>query len=128
MALKDMFKLNPSKVPVQVYTGGNSGVYTLYKDRTVRKQFGEHPGRHSVDDITIELEDGSEFQKRVTLGRVVMVGVFAPLIKKKSGGEKWMLIEGKDFSWLEEVPRKKQQDAVRFVQAVKKAQREGAQS
>lgn len=126
MALKDMFKLNPSKTPVQVYSG--NGVYTLYKDRTVRKQLGDNPGRYSVDEITIELEDGSDLQERVTLGRVVMVGVFAPLIKKKSGGEKWMLIEGEDFSWLEEVPRKKQQDAVRFVQAVKKAQREGAQS
>lgn len=77
-----------------------------------------------MEGVTVELERGSDLQKKVTAGRVLLTGVFSLALKKKSGGEWWLTIEGEDFAWIEEVPHKKQTDAHRFVQKVAAAQRE----
>ncbi len=99
------------------------GVYILHKSGDLSKTFGQDKGRQALTDVTIELEEGSEMSKRVTMTRVLATGIFALALKKSKGGEKWLLIAGPDFEWFEEVPRKKQADAIKFVQAVRKAQR-----
>lgn len=115
MGLKDWVK----DAPV-----ANYGQYVLRPNHEVEKLSGEDKGRHSLDGLTIELEDGSELSKRITVTRMLATGLFAFALKKSKGGEKWLLIAGPDFEWFEEVHRKKQTAAMKFVQALRKSQRE----
>ena len=74
---------------------------------------------------SITLEDGEELQSRVTATRLLMLGVFAFAAKKKTGGNKFITVEGEDFLWALEVGRKKVNDAQKLVmkarQLMKKA-------
>lgn len=74
---------------------------------------------------SITLEDGEELQSRVTATRLLMLGVFAFAAKKKTGGNKFITVEGEDFLWALEVGRKKVSDAQKLVlkarQLMKKA-------
>ena len=74
---------------------------------------------------SISLEDGEELQSRVTATRLLMLGVFAFAAKKKTGGNKFITVEGEDFLWALEVGRKKVSNAQRLVlkarQLMKKA-------
>lgn len=76
-----------------------------------------------IDSIT--LEDGEELQSRVTATRLLMLGVFAFAAKKKTGGNKFITVEGEDFLWALEVGRKKVSAAQKLVlkarQLMKKA-------
>ena len=45
-----------------------------------------------LNDVTARLESGSELQARVTMTRLVALGVFAFAAKKKKGGEKYLTI------------------------------------
>lgn len=96
----------------------------LRKSGELHKILGDNKGVQSLRGATIEFDDGAEISKRVTASRVLLTGVFALALKKKSGGEKWLLISGSEFDWMIEVPRKKQADAHKFYQALKKFQRE----
>ena len=78
-------------------------------------------GRQSLAGATVELDDGEEFSKRVTLPRFMLVGLFALAAKKKRGGEKFLLISGPQFTWWTEVPRSQVPAAMRFVARVKAA-------
>lgn len=100
------------------------GVYSLYGNGDVGKTFGDDKGRHSLTGATVELEEGSVMTKRVTATRFLATGLFSLALKKKKGGEKWLLIAGPEFEWFEEVPAKKHAEALKFVQALRKAQRE----
>lgn len=64
---------------------------------------------------SISIEDGEELQSRVTATRLLLLGVFAFAAKKKSGGNKFITVEGDDFLWALEVGRKKVSDAQRLV-------------
>lgn len=66
-----------------------------------------------IDSIT--LEDGEELQSRVTATRLLMLGVFAFAAKKKTGGNKFIVVEGENFLWGLEVGRKKVNDAQKLV-------------
>lgn len=74
---------------------------------------------------SIALEDGEELQSRVTATRLLTLGVFAFAFKKKTGGNKFITVEGENFLWALEVGRKKIGDAQKFVmkarQLMKKA-------
>lgn len=74
---------------------------------------------------SITLEDGEELQSRVTATRLLMLGVFAFAAKKKTGGNKFLTVEGEDFLWALEVGRKKVSEAQRLImkarQLMKKA-------
>ena len=76
-----------------------------------------------IDSIT--LEDGEELQSRVTATRLLMLGLLAFAVKKKTGGNKFITVEGEDFLWALEVGRKKVSDAQKLVlkarQLMKKA-------
>lgn len=73
-----------------------------------------------LNDITARLESGSELQARVTMTRLVALGVFAFAAKKKKGGEKYLTIEGPDFVWTAEVKRDKKDidKAMKFINQV----------
>ena len=86
----------------------------------------EENGIATWGEITsVSLEDGEELQSRVTATRLLMLGVFAFAAKKKTGGNKFITIEGEDFLWVLEVGRKKVSEAQRLVmkarQLMKKA-------
>lgn len=68
--------------------------------------------------VTASLEDGSELQSRVTLTRMALAGPLAFAMKKKSGGEKYVVINGDNFSWSVEVNAKRVAAAVKFVNKV----------
>ncbi|GAA2545768.1 hypothetical protein HD598_002154 [Neomicrococcus aestuarii] len=103
----------------------NFGTLLLYKNGDIEdlsKPKGER--RQSLIGAEIELEDGAALSKRVTASRVLLTGVFALALKKKSGGESWLSVTSPDFSWLLEVDRKDAAKATKFVQACKQRQRE----
>lgn len=80
-------------------------------------------GDHKIpmkDVQSILLEDGAELQKRLTITRLALIGVFAFAVKKKSGGEKYIVIETTDSIYTVEVPRDKVSDAARAVQEARK--------
>ena len=75
-----------------------------------------NPGIHTWDEIKeITIEDAEELQSRVTVTRLLLVGVFAFALKKKKGGTKYIVVEGEDFLWPIEIGRKKAADAKKFV-------------
>lgn len=90
---------------------------TLYQDHIKRGFADDHP----LEGVTAVVERGSDLQKRITATRLVALGVFSLAAKKKSGGEWWLLVEGPDFAWTEEVDRKKQEKARKFAAAVNTA-------
>jgi hypothetical protein len=67
---------------------------------------------------TASIEDGSEQHSRVTLTRMALAGPFAFAMKKKSGGEKYVVISGEGFSWSVMVNAKRVAAAVKFVNKV----------
>ena len=80
----------------------------------------KNPGYSSWGLVnSVSLEDGQELEKRVTLTRVALLGVFALAAKKKSGGTKYITVEGDGFFWAMEVDRKHVKDAQRFVMQAK---------
>ena len=83
---------------------------------SISKGFEKKP----LNDVTARLESGSELQARVTMTRLVALGVFAFAAKKKKGGEKYLTIEGPDFVWTAEVKRDKKDidKAMKFINQV----------
>ena len=65
--------------------------------------------------VIARVEDGEALQKRVTVTRLVAIGVFALLAKKKRGGESFLTVEGPGFFWAIEIDRKKKNDAIKFA-------------
>ena len=97
--------------------------FAVYENGDIERKSGEDAGRHSLDSVVIELDEGSALESRFTATRIFLVGVFALAFKKKKGGEKFLLIFGEDFQWLVEVPRKRINDATEFVHQVRAKQR-----
>ena len=57
------------------------------------KRRGESIQRIPLTDVvSVEVEDGEAAQARVTATRLVALGIFALAAKKKSGGDKWLMI------------------------------------
>lgn len=96
----------------------------VFSDGRIGASSGDYEGKRSAEGFTIALEDGEELSKRVTFTRFVATGLLSLALKKKRGGEKWLVAEGPNAEWLIEVPRKKQADAMKFMQAFRKAVRE----
>ena len=68
-----------------------------------------------ADISSIAIEDAEELQQRVTVTRLLLFSVFAFALKKKSGGTKYVTVEGEDFLWPMEVGRKRVKDAQKLV-------------
>ena len=76
-----------------------------------------------LSEVEVHIESGEELQSRVTVTRLVGLGLFALLAKKKTGGERYLTVEGGDTLWMVEVPRKKVNDAVRFMGRIREQAR-----
>lgn len=99
---------------------GDDGSFTLRKDRVEYLGKGKVKKEQApLKGLEVHLESGEELQSRVTMTRLVALGIFAFAAKKKSGGEKYLTVEGPETYWTVEIPRKKVGDAMKFVQAVK---------
>ena len=77
---------------------------------------------HAINSI--EVEDGEAASSRVTATRLVTLGVFALTAKKKSGGDKWLSIEGDDCLIMMHFTRKDVPDLMRFVAKARVAAKE----
>lgn len=79
-----------------------------------------------TDVVSVEVEDGEAMQARVTATRLVALGIFAFAAKKKSGGDKWLMIETRRALLTLHFERKAVDGLMRFVArtrtAVKAAQ------
>lgn len=83
-----------------------------------------------TDVVSVEVEDGEAMQARVTATRLVTLGIFALAAKKKSGGDKWLMIETRQALLTLHFERKAVDGLMRFVAhtraAVKAAQAQPA--
>ncbi|AHB31610.1 hypothetical protein ArV2_gp67 [Arthrobacter phage vB_ArS-ArV2] len=93
------------------------GKYVLTREKV--EKIGE--GSHSLAGVTALVESGEALSQRVTLTRFAAFGLLSLAVKKKRGGESWLLIEGPDFAWTEEVKRGDQVKAQKFAAAVRAA-------
>lgn len=112
MGFKDWVKNAP------VATFGLSEQIALYKDAVAKGK-----ERFPLDGVSARVESGSELESRVTATRLVAIGIFAFVAKKKKGGESFLTVEGPDFFWTVEVDRKKRGDAMTFVAKINSAAR-----
>lgn len=79
---------------------------------------------NTVKNVT--LEDGEALESRVTMTRMLLVGLFAFGWKKKTGGTKFLTVEGSaklggDYFFAMEVKREHVAEAQRFVMRAKSA-------
>lgn len=83
-----------------------------------------------TDVVSVEVEDGEAAQARATATRLVALGIFAFAAKKKSGGDKWLMIETRSALLTLHFERKAVDGLMRFVAhtraAVKAAQSQPA--
>lgn len=79
-----------------------------------------------TDVVSVEVEDGEAMQARVTATRLVTLGILAFAAKKRSGGDKWLMIETRSALLTLHFERKTVDGLMRFVAhtraAVKAAQ------
>lgn len=94
----------------------------VYKDG-IQEGGIKDPPRYPFKDVTVRIESGDAFRKRVTLTRVVATGIFALAIRKAEGGTSLLTIEGPDFAFVEEVGRKDHKRANEFAAEVRLAAR-----
>lgn len=114
MGLKDWVK----NAPLAYF-----GPFQVFPDRVVQLD-GFKKDERLLSGVTALVESGEALEKRVTLTRLVALGVFAFAAKKKSGGESYLLIEGPDFAWTFEVKRGDQGKAREFAGKVNNAVRQ----
>lgn len=93
------------------------GPFHLRKDSI--EKLGGDGGRYPLVGVEVSLEDGEALRRRVTATRVLATGVFALALKKSSGGESFLTIQGDGFAWVHDVPAKKRGDAMKFVTKVR---------
>ena len=91
------------------------------------KRRGESIQRIPLTEVvSVEVEDGEAAQARVTATRLVALGIFAFAAKKRSGGDKWLMIETRQALLTLHFERKTVDGLMRFVAhtraAVKAAQ------
>ena len=86
------------------------GIEFMTKDESL------NPGFRTWDEIkSVSIEDATELESRVTATRLLLIGIFAFAAKKKTGGSKFIVVEGEDFLWPMEVGHKKVPAANNFV-------------
>lgn len=83
-----------------------------------------------TDVVSVEVEDGEAMQARVTATRLVTLGILAFAAKKRSGGDKWLMIETRQALLTLHFEHKAVDGLMRFVAhtraAVKAAQSQPA--
>lgn len=89
---------------------GDDGTTITIENTTISSK-GE---THSLKGVHAYLEDGSALESHVTATRLLLFGVFALAMKKRKGGEKYLIVEGPDFAYMTMVKRQHIGSAVRF--------------
>lgn len=103
-------------------TGNGETMILKTKSLEYKSKDKDVSGDKPLTEITAaRVESGEELQSRVTVTRLVLVGIFAFALKKKKGGEKYLTVDGEDFVWAMEVDRKHVNDAVKFAAKVNNA-------
>ena len=104
---------------------GVDGTLTLQRDRVDVQMKGKlRTIRVPYPSITrVGLEDGEALSSRVTATRLLVLGVFAFAAKKKTGGTKFLTIESDEVFVTVEVPRKKVNEARKFMAQVEQRRR-----
>lgn len=73
----------------------------------------------TIQGVTVE--DGADLEARITATRLVLIGVFALALRKRRGGEKFLVLESTDTVAVVEVSRRDVAKAQRFAAAVRTA-------
>ena len=68
--------------------------------------------------VTASLEEGEALEKRITATRMLAVGWYALAMPKKTGGTRYLVIEGPDFFWSMEVAQGQVQEAMGAVSVI----------
>ena len=89
---------------------GDDGTTITIENTTISSK-GE---THSLKGVHAYLEDGSALESHVTATRLLLFGVFALAMKKRKGGEKYLIVEGPDFAYMTMVKLQHIGSAVRF--------------
>ncbi|MFT9276859.1 MULTISPECIES: SHOCT domain-containing protein [Bifidobacterium] len=120
--LPERYAIHPKKTPTlrdlhspNIFIGTN-GIMKLDDSAIIYND-----DRKPLSGVKASLEDGSDSQSRTTLTRLLATGVLAFGMKKRIGGEKYLVVEGPDFSWMVEVAPKKVGKAMVFVNNVNNA-------
>lgn len=107
-----------SNLPVGMWRSAD-GMVEIHKDKV---KIGKESFEWSPE-MTCSIESGEELARRVTATRVLLVGVFAWAFKKKTGGTRYLVVEGPEFFWSTEVERKKVAKAQKFRQVFEDTKR-----
>lgn len=106
---------------------GEDGTLTLYPNRVKHRVGLMAPTEIPLTEITsVTLESGEELSSRITMTRLVTIGVFALAAKKKTGGEKYLTIETSSNLISVKVGRKQVNQATEFVHALELARKQFA--
>lgn len=89
---------------------GDDGTTITIENTTISSK-GE---THSLKGVHAYLEDGSALESRITATRLLLFGPFALAMKKRKGGEKYLIVEGPDFAYMTMVKKQNISKAVRF--------------
>lgn len=106
---------------------GSDGTFRLLGGKiSYRSAGGDKPVNETrgVAGTQARVESGEELQSRVTATRLLLLGVFAFAVKKKSGGERYLTVEGRDFFWAVEFPHDRTNEAMAFAAKVNAASKE----
>lgn len=106
---------------------GSDGTLRLFGGEiTYRSAGGDKPVNETRDvaGAQARVESGEELQSRVTATRLLPLGVFAFAVKKKSGGERYLTVEGRDFFWAVEFPHDRTNEAMAFAAKINAASKE----
>ncbi|GAA1333045.1 hypothetical protein GCM10009592_26380 [Brachybacterium rhamnosum] len=98
---------------------GTDGELQLYPDAVdhVHGMTKESAPLGTITSVTVE--DGADLEARITATRLVLVGVFALAWRKRTGGEKFLVVESTDTTLLVTVDRKDVAKAQKFAAAVR---------
>lgn len=117
-AKREQAKIKAKENPViSILSGDGMLNQIILREKTIiHTQSGD--GEKPLGGVVARVESGRDLESRITLTRIALIGAFALAAPKRKGGEKFVSIEGPDFIWCMEVPRKRAGDAVRFAARV----------
>lgn len=98
---------------IEKFKGADGTTLELH-EKTIHNRSESKP----LEGVTARVEDGAALESRLTVTRMVAFGIFSLAMKKKSGGEKFVTVEGPDFVWIAEADRKQAGEAVKFAAQV----------
>ncbi|MBY4796767.1 SHOCT domain-containing protein [Collinsella sp. AGMB00827] len=104
---------------------GKNGMIELKDGQLTFTQFANQQTQtKSIEGVQASVETGEQLHERVTLTRVALFGIFALGLKKRAGGERYLVIDGKDFAWALEVDYKHANEAFKFATMLNNAVKE----